>query len=327
MVLIRSMVLVLLGSATMLFGMQPAQIKRSAPSLQFTTAYSIAKKIDECEKLHEDFSKLNEGMKSYLRDLKGLIERYKIFHGNRNLQEDPTEALFCAVELGLVDIIPDLIALGADINGTRNTMNAGSITPLELAAGPYQRKIMDNRSRLVSNRPFRPGDRILVSRSNVPNSASLIDLLIKLGANIHTTAQLSGWNALHFAVSEGNITGIAALVKGGIPVNSRTEQQRTALHLAAGYVHYYMPTIMMLIGEGADVNAQDADGMTPLMEAADRCLDELARVLLSHGAKVNIVNAQGQTALGIAYNRLLETNDNKCTAVVRLLQKALAKEQ
>ncbi len=55
-----------------------------------------------------------------------------------------------------------------------------------------------------------------------------------------------------------------------------------------------------LLARGADVNAVDLDGMTPLMEASWNGRAELARVLLGHGADVNLRNRRGRTALSYA---------------------------
>jgi ankyrin repeat protein len=52
--------------------------------------------------------------------------------------------------------------------------------------------------------------------------------------------------------------------------------------------------ISMLVAAGADVNARDADGNTPLVEAES---DEVARVLIKAGANPNARNSDGRTPL------------------------------
>lgn len=56
------------------------------------------------------------------------------------------------------------------------------------------------------------------------------------------------------------------------------------------------------IRDGADVNAVQADGSSPLLWAVYRVDRELARVLLQHGAKPNVGNALGAKPLSEAVN-------------------------
>lgn len=52
--------------------------------------------------------------------------------------------------------------------------------------------------------------------------------------------------------------------------------------------------------KGADVNARDSAGMTPLMLAAAQGHQRTVRVLLSHGADPTLKNKAGLTALALA---------------------------
>lgn len=55
-----------------------------------------------------------------------------------------------------------------------------------------------------------------------------------------------------------------------------------------------------LVAEGADVNAVNQDGCTPLHLAADRGFPLLVRILVEAGADVNRQDSEGQTALHYA---------------------------
>jgi len=65
-----------------------------------------------------------------------------------------------------------------------------------------------------------------------------------------------------------------------------------------------------LIGKGADVNASNDNGNTPLMYAAERGYSEVVVVLLGSGADAGIRNHEGKTAYDLAvengFNELLE---------------------
>lgn len=63
----------------------------------------------------------------------------------------------------------------------------------------------------------------------------------------------------------------------------------------------WLPAVRFLIEEcGADVNARDADGYTPLHHAASRGANKLIEYLLEKGANVKAVNRSGQTTADMA---------------------------
>ncbi len=127
-------------------------------------------------------------------------------------------------------------------------------------------------------------------------------------------------HSLCLAASEEDTTAVAKLLKRGanpnavgiVPspnTNSDTLPQ-SALSLAVSspptegmrgmgpmYVTEYeraMPVTALLIQAGADVNARDEDGSTPLMEARS---PRMVKFLLAHGAKVDLQGRNGLTAL------------------------------
>jgi ankyrin repeat protein len=74
----------------------------------------------------------------------------------------------------------------------------------------------------------------------------------------------------------------------------------------AGNAHRYAPTglfaaVKYLVEEqGADVNAEDEDGNTPVHNAASRGDNEMIQYLVSKGADVKRVNRRGQTTVDMA---------------------------
>ncbi|HOD15534.1 MAG TPA: ankyrin repeat domain-containing protein [Spirochaetota bacterium] len=84
----------------------------------------------------------------------------------------------------------------------------------------------------------------------------------------------------------------------------------TVLHEAAASSDTAL--IKLLIARGADVNARDREGWTPLMHAADSCCPEAAALLLGKGANALIVNSEGRRATDIA-------KENGCREIEKLL--------
>ena len=60
--------------------------------------------------------------------------------------------------------------------------------------------------------------------------------------------------------------------------------------------------VQILLNAGADVNAQDERGMTPLMWAAGNSFQNTVQILLNAGADIDIKNNKGRTALDLTRN-------------------------
>jgi len=81
------------------------------------------------------------------------------------------------------------------------------------------------------------------------------------------------------AIDEGNIEAVKQHLAAGADVNAKDESGWTPLHWAASKVHN--KTAKLLIKEGADVNAVNKDGLSPL----DYAENETFGFLIDHGAK------------------------------------------
>lgn len=105
---------------------------------------------------------------------------------------------------------------------------------------------------------------------------SIVNFLVKAGANIEIKSRASGLTPLILAASD-----LASAKRNKFEQN-------------------VIKVIYFLIEAGADLNAASDDGWTALIGAVNAGSIEAVRVLLTAGADVNIKNEQGDTALSIA---------------------------
>ena len=82
---------------------------------------------------------------------------------------------------------------------------------------------------------------------------------------------------------------------GRSDMSVRTKDGDTVLHYAASGD---IGIAQLLVG--ANVNAQNKLGLTPLMQAASNNRPELVRYLLGHGADSAVQDSRGRTALDFA---------------------------
>ena len=98
------------------------------------------------------------------------------------------------------------------------------------------------------------------------------------------------------ATRDGNIEAVRQHLDAGADVNAKDEDGWTPLHWAAWEGHRQITEL--LIVSDADVNAKDEIGMTPLHWAAVLGRkNEIVELLITNGADVNAKNDVGQTPL------------------------------
>ena len=139
------------------------------------------------------------------------------------------------------------------------------------------------------------------------NDANRMALLIEeCGAN--PNAKIGLWNgaALHAAARENAPEAAKILIEGGADVNAKDDIGNTPLHWAAkGWTTTREggapETAAILIAGGANVNAKDKYGLTPLHWA--RSAPKVAKILLKNGANVNARSNSGKTPLHMAGSR------------------------
>jgi ankyrin repeat protein len=131
------------------------------------------------------------------------------------------------------------------------------------------------------------------------NIDAVIKTLKQWGYPVRISPTLEkGWTPLHVAAAQGDLATITSLLDCG-GVNVLDDHKATPLHDASGNSGN-TEVISALLRAGANIEAQDADGDTPLSWAAEKGNVEAVRFLLQAGAKPDSRNHSKGTVLHVA---------------------------
>ena len=227
-------------------------------------------------------------------------------HGSKS---GGTDSIISAVEAGNIDEVKRHLAIGADVElrckkcrGTAlvhaaqeghigiaelliekgsdvNAKNKGGMTPLHNAARWSHKKIVE----LLIDK----GADINATTSTydeTPLDWAMMGREKSIASLIRKHGGKSGiYYSIFLAASKGNIEAVKQHLAVGADVNAKNRYGSTPLHRAAYAGHKEIAEL--LIAEGADVNAKDEDGETPLDWAIEKNHTETADLLRKHGGK------------------------------------------
>ena len=142
------------------------------------------------------------------------------------------------------------------------------------------------------------GDNFIASKNR---AIDLIKLFLEHGADIN-----SRWGSrllLDIALSDNDLTFAKYLIEHGADVNARYNGNVNATTMLIANTHYItaapkgylMERYKLLVENGADVNASDELGRTPLMGAVRMQEIEHVRFFVEHGADINAKDVVGNT--------------------------------
>lgn len=107
---------------------------------------------------------------------------------------------------------------------------------------------------------------------------------------------LSYIDELFNAVAENDLKTIESALINGVSPNITSKNNMSLLHKSCT-LKKRVPFARILVDHGADINAVDAKGRTPLLCAVTTGAPVMVRFLIEAGAEVNIADADGHTAL------------------------------
>jgi ankyrin repeat protein len=236
-----------------------------------------------------------------IESMKALLDAGADVNAKNGL--DATALMWCS---GDKDKVRLLVGKGADVNAVSKMGRSALMLAAEHhGASAIVKFLLDNGA---SVKPMtKEGMDALVMASEANDIESMRLLLAKGVEPKGPSLPMSVMNVASF----GNLEAVKLLVSKGAPVNAVSPPQVggnvkngpielgsfTPLILAVGDGN--PDTVKFLLDSGADVNAKDVRGMTPLMLAiaSDRHNPEIIKMLLDKGADVNIKSKAGETAL------------------------------
>ena len=171
----------------------------------------------------------------------------------------------------------------------------------------------------VNAKDLQLGTTLNAALGAVPNflPAPAIEELLKAGANVNTPSEMHKFTPLMWASQSGSVESVELLLRAGALLDVKDNTGRTALmwaQVTPGHPGYSNPEVVRaLINAGANVNVSDGDGVTALILAARADLTESIKLLLAKGAQVNAKDRWGNSPLTSAFDSHYYSHADKDT--------------
>jgi ankyrin repeat protein len=136
---------------------------------------------------------------------------------------------------------------------------------------------------------------VAVAQGSVP----LVEILIAHGANLEALSEDRGARAIHLAATFGELEMLTLLLDDGAEIEAQDNTGQTPLLIAAATNN--LEAVNVLLDRGADLEARESGkGQTPLMRASRLGYLEIAIALVENGAEINAVDNAGRSPLKLA---------------------------
>jgi uncharacterized protein len=211
---------------------------------------------------------------------------------------DGSTALHWAVRRDDVETAGLLIRGGADVKA----VNRYGVTPLSLACVNGNAAMIESllKAGADANGALPGGETALMTAART-GKVDAVKVLIAHGADVNVKESKRGQTALMWAAADGNTAVVEELVERGADMKARTKGGFTPLLFAIREGR--MDTVRAMLKAGANVNepwqagrASGVAGISPMVLAVANAHYELAAMMLDAGADPNAA-VQGWTAL------------------------------
>lgn len=276
-----------------------------------------SEKIDICDLLLSKGADIN-AYGSYNTPLEIAVEKnnFELFellikkgaNINSETSSRKTTPLIVASFNGYMRFVEYLVKKGADVN----LLNENGESALYMAT---LRGFIDICKYLVKN-----GANVNIGKNHIvpifaaAGNLSILKLLVEHGADLKHYDKMLYGSILHAVINKrvkGYLEIMDYLISKGADVNAKNRNGRTPLHVSAFLER--LETCEYLLKKGANINAIDDKGMTPLHLAASTENKQLCEFFITNYKDVIDLNAKdnsGQTAAHVAakkgYKKLYE---------------------
>ncbi|KAI4491033.1 hypothetical protein M0802_010536 [Mischocyttarus mexicanus] len=208
----------------------------------------------------------------------------------------------------------NLISEGANVNACDNT----GTFPLQIAIQKESKEILEELIRKGADINIEVNNKKLVEYAMQESNVDIVKLLVENGANIifndnnkedilhyliknGMLEQLQSYEGINkdfqtkdghtlliMATKEGQLEIVKYLCNMGVDVNERSSRNSTALHFVKeNSSDSIMEIVQLLIDNGAEIDAVNSFGYTPLQCALDDHHYKIAKLLIEKGADIN----------------------------------------
>lgn len=149
---------------------------------------------------------------------------------------------------------------------------------------------------IVSFTPAGQSALMFAARSN---NATIVELLLKEGAEANVEDHPGGSTAILRAVDEGAISVVQIMLKYEVDIKHTDEGGRGLVHSAS--LNGYPDIVRLLIRNGLDPNVCDKNGLTPLHDASRGGKVEVTKTLLDLKADKTVKDKFGRSCWTVAW--------------------------
>ena len=186
----------------------------------------------------------------------------------RRRAADMAEQLFLALHAGREDEVMALLAAGAPVNAHRHLKDRREKDDYSVIEYALHCRATPRCIRALLEAGALPTPRILPLAIDRENRLETIEMILETGADANGRDEELRTALMHAAISGDNIRVFRALRAAGADVHARDENDNTVLHHMLGNLHTNTCVLRLLLEAGADMQAANNRGVTPLMLAA-----------------------------------------------------------